>query len=174
MRKNIFGLFFGFLLVSLAVFPADAATVDLFTDDFEDTTLDAWDAGFDPAWSNASRNAHSGSRKARISGNVENAALSKTVSTEGYTQLELSFWYDSSSSWQHNDSTEVQWSTDGTSWQSLRLLDEDDATPLVEGGEEWGEVSQALPAGAEEQDTLMFRFLATIKETAPPGCAACG
>lgn len=151
----------GFLCVNLLVNDSAFAAM-VFEDDFESTTLDAWDSSSDPAWTNGVSNAHSGTRKARVAGNVENASLVKSVSTKGYTNLNLSYWYDTSTGWDSKDSVVVEWSADGSNWNELGVIDEDDKTPVSEGGEEWLQRTHDLAATAEGVDGFMMRFRATI------------
>lgn len=147
----------------------EAATNDLFSDDFEDATLDAWDATSSPEWTNSaggSAGAHSGTRKARVPGGDLEPVLIKTVDATGYANLTVSFWYDTSSGWDSRDSLHTEWSSDGTTWNELGVLDGAEAfTPQTEGGEEWVFVSYPLPTGANDQATLSVRFRAVISGT---------
>jgi hypothetical protein len=163
MKTKLIGLIIAtvWLLNVNVVREAIAQETVIFTDDFESQTLDNW-SSVDPAWTNASASAHSGTRKARAAGPVENAFLTKMISTLGYEHIVLRFWYDTSTSWGSNDTTIIEWTTNGTSWNVLGTLSEEDGTPLVLEGEEWIEKTFPLPAGADDISGFGIRFVATM------------
>lgn len=158
--------FFSVLLVLFTSPTAVFADTTLFFDDFEDTTLGAWLVQPEGSWTNGLSNAHSGTRKARVAGNVENATLQRSVSTAGNTDIVLSFWHDTSAGWDSQDLLELQWTPDGgATWNTVVTLDGDDLTPMVEGGEDWIEHTHTLPANAANNSGFGIRFVATITGT---------
>lgn len=157
----------GGLLVFLLCFPhaVHAQSVTLFEDDFEDATLDAWVVQPEGTWTNSVSNAHSGTRKARVAGNVEGAVMQRDVSTVGYTDIVVTFWHDTNTGWDAQDLLEMQWSVDGSTWHTGVVIDGDDRTPLEEGGDEWIEHVVVPGVLADNQPTFGIRFVATITGT---------
>lgn len=160
-------LFIPVYFATAFIFPAPAsADTQLFFDDFEDATLDAWVVQPDGTWTNGSSNAYSGTRKARVAGNVEGATLQRNVSTVGNSDVVVSFWHDTSAGWDSQDLLELQWTPDGgATWNTVATLDGDALTPMVEGGEDWIEHTHALPANAGNNGGFGIRFVATISGT---------
>lgn len=167
LTTRFFVVVFFSVLLALSTSPvAVFADTTLFFDDFEDTTLNAWAVNPEGSWTNGSSNAHSGTRKARVAGNVEGAILQKNISTAGHTDIVLSFWHDTSAGWDSQDLLELQWTPDGgATWNTVVTLDGDDLTPMVEGGEDWIEHTHTLPANAANNSDFGIRFVATISGT---------
>lgn len=135
----------------------------IFQDDFEDTTLNAWIVQPTETWTNSVSNAHSGTRKARVSGNVEGAVLRKELPTTGFTDVTVTFWHDTNTGWDLQDLLELQWTSNGGStWNTVVTLDGDDLTPSIEGAAEWIEHTVALGTEASNAATFGIRFVATI------------
>ncbi|MEI7726448.1 MAG: choice-of-anchor J domain-containing protein, partial [Bacteroidota bacterium] len=92
------------------------------------------------------------------SGNSGVNRLKRTsaFSTIGYTNVTVDFaWLESYGFATSPDKVEVQWSTDGTNWNTAGTFYRYNA---VQG---WKIKSQLLPAGAQGQNTLYIAFLFT-------------
>ena len=125
--------------------------------------------------------AYDGSYMARFqswsySTGVTRLKMTTPISTVGYTNVSVGFaWLESSSYSSNDDRVEVQWSTDGSTWQTAETILRYNA---VQG---WTTKNVTLPTGAQEQATLYIAFtftseygndcyldLATITAIGPP------
>ena len=81
--------------------------------------------------------------------------LKKTtpISTVNYTNVTVDFaWLESSGYSGSNDRVEVEWSTNGTTWNSAATF------PRYNAVQGWKLKNITLPAGAQEQATLYIAF----------------
>ena len=157
-----------FTALALIVFqsaarPTALAAPDvIWSDDFETSNFSQWTSN-DPEWVNSTVGTeHSGTRKARIEGEATDSNLYKEVSTAGFENISLSFWYDIQSGWDAGDTVAVEWTADGGIWNTLETLDEGDKTPLETDGDQWVMKQYSLPASAADNPTFAFRFRANL------------
>src|SRR3989344_7691850 len=106
---GLLGPVFSFNL--LAPSPAEAADT-LFSDGFEDNDDDFpnWDSA-DPKWKTVDNAvaAHSGDIRAEVNGNTSgDDILLKSESTEGYDNIDLTYWYRVES-FEEDDDVYVEW-----------------------------------------------------------------
>ncbi len=129
---------------------------------------DGFESGNFSAWSSASGNwtivtsalsAHNGIKGADIKGttNLSGDILSVHLSSVGFQNLEWQYWYKVRDGLELVDADSVfaEWTANGTDWLSL-----DTYANSLAGG--WQFISFALPAAANENSSLGFRFRATL------------
>jgi len=90
------------------------------------------------------------------SGNSARLKQTTSFSTVGYTGLTVNFAWTQDDGYTNNDRVEVQYSTDGTTWNTA-------GTSITRAGltNEWTLQSVNLPVAAENQGTLYIAFLFT-------------
>ncbi|MDO8183844.1 MAG: hypothetical protein Q7T49_02570 [bacterium] len=149
------------VLPFILIFPfiAQAATVSLFTDGFEGTPeFDVWTSVDTTKWDviNNAGGAHSGSKRAEVKGaNDSDDILAKTISTTGYDNLVLTYWYKAESL-ETGDEVFLEYTTDGSTWSTLFTFGDglDDNV--------WHEKTHNLPASANDNPNFSFRFRANL------------
>lgn len=149
------------LLFSWAFTMPSFAVDQIFFDDFESGTLDAWTNAATTVWTNSVSKAHSGTRKARIAGNVDLEVLTKEIDGTNLKDVSVSYWFDTSSGWDISDNVQLDWSLDGQNWTNASVITGHDLTPVVEGGEEWVFRSTQLPSEVDGNQ-FVIRFAAII------------
>lgn len=134
--------------------------VSLFSDGFESGNFGLWDSA-DSAWLVNTVAPHEGVNQARVVGSsTAEQILRKTVSTSGYEDIVLSYWYKITGGnvLEAADHLFVEWSKDGgTTWE----------TPLVDytnasTGSQWVNATHALPGSAEDTSGFVFRFRSAL------------
>lgn len=162
----------GLVIVSLLVsaFPAAffvaeaAADVTIFADGFESTPgFPNWSAA-DTVWQNSSSEVRTGTRGAQVSGNAQGVDyLTKAISTVGYENIALSFWYKTGTgndgSPDSGDSLAAEW-YDGTTWQPIIAF-----AGANGAGDEvtvWTQYATVLPAGANANAAFALRLAANV------------
>lgn len=147
---SFLGSFFLFFVTLTAAAPGV-----IFEDGFTSNDFSQWDSA-DVGWEVVA-GGHDTPFRARISGNSTEAALAKSVSTVGETDLQLTFWHQTVSGWDANDSVRAEWSPDaGGSWQELETMDGDALSSV------WVEHVHALPVAAEDNADFAFRFVGNV------------
>lgn len=131
----------------------------LFSDGFESGDWEtAWYHAGDE-WDVTEGDAFEGDYKIEIigsSGVANGRNLIGTATTTGYQNIKFNYAYNITSKLENDDVVEVQWglSSGSTGWSTLKTYE--DATGAVTDG--WIEDSVDLPAGAEDQEQIFFRF----------------
>ena len=147
------------VLVMVPVWPQIAHADNLFSTSFEGTPpLDEWTSD-DPHWGVNASDSRTGSKQAQAVGSNSGAGtLLKEVSTEGYENISLSFWYKQLGM-DVGDSITVEW-FDGSSWNpvtainGLELEADDDAV--------WVEWSGLLGSEADDNTAFAVRFVSNM------------
>jgi hypothetical protein len=145
-----------FLLSTTA--PAHADT--LFSDGFESASeFDGWTETSPTEWDviNNAAGAHSGSKRAQVKGPGANDAVTKEISTSGYENISLNFWYKINSALESGDHLFVEWSSDGTSWTTLQDISSAAASDYSQ--------SNLNISSAANQSNFQFRFRADLGAT---------
>ncbi len=121
-------------------------TGELFNDDFESGTLTA--GGWTNEGSGVTEIATAASNGGTYGARVKNGAvLSKTLSTTGYENVNIS--YDRTTiGFVDSENLTVQWSVDGSTWTTLEVT-QDTA---------WASKSFTLPAAANDQAQVIVQF----------------
>lgn len=155
-RKWLFLSIFMVVMASLVfVAPGRASTaVSFFNDGFESGDFSAWNVP-GTNWSISSSDAASGTKKSVVIGSVDGSSLGKNISTQGYETIQLSYSYKILESLEGNDSVVVEWSSDGTNWNSVA-----DHHNLSSGA--WTVNTVSLTAGANNNPNFRFRFKASL------------
>lgn len=174
---------FSLLAPSLVLPNTAQAATTIFSDDFSGD-FSAWTSvDANPGWE-ASNN------QAKTHGNVSNndRSLTKTLSSVGYEDINLSFQYriPQSGNIEGNDHIFVEWSANGTVWNVIvdytnsntetnnlsesycnNGTDNDDDGLIDWADPQCGAVSQSfdLPTGAENQAALQIRFRTSSVES---------
>ena len=138
--------------------------VTLFENGFENAggfnTPTTW-TSVDSKWgvdSGPANEAHGGTKKAKVEGNTGDTpdSLSKSISTEGYENITLSYWYKVNKAIESDDHVYVEWSTDGSTWNQAT-----DLTGLAISAS-WVKNSHILTSGANDNAGFRFRFRADL------------
>jgi hypothetical protein len=144
----------GFFIFNSAQAGVPVATI--FSDGFESGTFTSWDA-YGTNWSVGNGNPHAGSKRAEISGVTTTSNLiEKDISTAGYNNITISYWYEVQEALESNDHVYVEWSTNGTTWNQAA-----DQTSLAKNTS-WVQSSLTLPSGASNNSGFRFRFRAVM------------
>jgi hypothetical protein len=150
------GLYVSMLILATFVIPKIAsAESSLFTSGFESGFV-GW-ASYDVQWAVSSLDAHSGSKRAVVSGDTgaDGSVLMKLLNTRGYQDVSLSFWYKVQDALEDADRLYVEWSSDGTAWNQ--------AGEIGAGATDtWNRVRIDLPEEAEDLRLIYFRFRAVL------------
>lgn len=161
-NRHLFGLVLIAVVVALGYsILTSAAPVTLFSDGFESDNFNNWTVSANNKWKtiNNSSNAHTGNYRAEVKGNTGNTDGDKKIikqqSSTGYENLELSFWYKIDEALESGDHVYVEWSANGTSWNTLA-----DYTNVSAGV--WTSQSFSLPASASDNSSLQFQFRAEL------------
>ncbi len=133
--------------------PVKAVAVLPFTDGFESSPNHFlnWTAVGD-GWHDESDN-NSGSKSAEVK-NTDSGELRKDISTLGYENVALSYWYKIPGGLTSQDHLKVQWSVDGIIWNTV--IDYVSSAMMSN----WDQAAFNLPAGAKNNSGFRFRFLA--------------
>ena len=121
----------GVLMSALIAQETFSASPILFSDSFENTPpphFPKWTSS-DSLWRNTSGGAQDGTRKALVTGDTAgDGVLRLATSTAGYTDIELSFWYNIESlEAASGDGISVEW-FDGTNWNEAESFADGDET----------------------------------------------
>ena len=136
-----------------------ASTV-IFSDGFE-AGFSNW-TGNDEKWATSGTSVangiKSGEKRAEVKGNTEpgDDVLLKSVSTSGSEGIVLEFWYRIKESLEDEDHVYIEWTDDGSSWNSLK-----DFTAIAKS-DAWALASYPLPASADNNPTFAIRFRAHL------------
>jgi len=91
-----------------------------------------------------------------VAGNSTRLKTTTSFSTVGYVNISVDLrWYQDAGNPSYQDKVEIQWSTNGSSWNTANSYLRHN-TPTG-----WQYKTQLLPYGAEEQPTLYIAFLFT-------------
>ena len=153
---NVLGLVLLFFITALMApfLFAHAATDTLFEDGFESGDFSKWSLTSNLDWFTVdyTASAHSGDYRAEARGRINALAVNaKYLSTEGYENVSLSFWYNVYKTLEEGESFVVDY-YDGSSWQNLMTIDEN--TPATD----WQEWSGTLPAAAYDNPDFALRM----------------
>ena len=140
-----------------------SASPILFSDSFENTPpphFPKWTSS-DSLWRNTSGGAQDGTRKALVTGDTAgDGVLRLATSTAGYTDIELSFWYNIESlEAASGDGISVEW-FDGTNWNEAESFADGDET-----GGTWTQWAGTLPVEAGNNEDFALRFRAYLNES---------
>jgi hypothetical protein len=152
----LIGAFGVFLFASQYVHDAQADGPTIFSDGFESGNFSVW-SPVDEPWAVSTVSEYSGEYRAGASGDTDgDSSLAKEVSTEGYEELTLSYWYSiiNSNNLEEDDHVYVEW-YDGEEWHELAHY-----TDMSTDG--WTEESYELPGDAEDNEDFKFRFRADL------------
>lgn len=145
------------LVVPMSLVPSVASAVvvvptTIFSDSFESGDFSNWTSS-DTNWSVTSGSGHQGNKKAQISGQgTSDDVLLKSVSTLGYKNISVSYYYRAGQDIESTDHIYFKW-WNGSSWQQLA-----DHKSLSVGG--WVIASYILPAGANNRADFKIQFVA--------------
>jgi len=145
MKKNL--LILSLLVSVLMISVVSAGT--LFEDGFESDDFSNWDEA-DNDWGISDNNPHSGSYAAWTTDSESQDDLRKKVSTIGYNNIIVSYWYKISASLGSKDHVYVQW-YDGSTWHEIT-----DYTSISSG--DWTFESFVLPSGAINNPDFEIQF----------------
>src|SRR3989344_7611745 len=128
----------------------------IFSDGLE-SDFSGW-TGNDPKWETSGGNIHGGAKRGEVKGNTEpgDDVLLKVITTEGYENITLNFWYRIYKGLEEEDHVYVEWTGDGLSWGLLN-----DFTALGDSMI-WELASYNLPAGANDKSNFAIRFRAHL------------
>ncbi len=142
-------------------FVVEAAST-IFSDGFESGSFSKWtnDTG---EWEVEHGGAHGGSKFAEISHDTgsHDDLLSKTISTVGYKNLTLNYWYKIAAGLESNDRVVLEWTTNGTTWNTLTTYSNINSTSG------YAEANFTLPQSAESAGNFQFRFRAELNISNP-------
>ncbi len=91
------------------------------------------------------------------------------IDTNGYQSLTLNFWYKIPEKLESTDYIKVQWSGDGSNWDTNTIHTYSNITVGS-----WTYASLSLPAGAESKSNLKIRFLANLRDDDVRKCGSVG
>lgn len=168
VKKNnhLTGLIAVFVMIALSYSVlTSAAAISLFSDGFEED-FDNWSSVDSPKWDTASGGStdrHSGEARADVKGNTNDEndeedgdiLLVEDISTSGYENIELTFWYKIKKSLEEDDHVYVEWSN-GDGWNLLEDFTDTDET------EGWISTSYTLSEDSSDIDSLSLRFRADL------------
>jgi len=127
-----------------------APPTTLFSDDFEsgDFTTGGWSVTGGGSITTGA--AFTGSKGTRLK---KSATLEKTISTVGYGTITVDY-ARAANNLNGGENLTVQWSTDGSSWTTLEVLNTT----------AYATASFVLPAGAGNQSALRIRFVTNASQ----------
>ncbi len=165
-RKREVGMRNGIVLLMGAAFLVGAPPVwatTIANDRFESASLvaDGWTTvGGNWKITSSSLAAHGGTSGADVQGNTDpdDDVMSKTFSSVGFQGIRWNYWYKVRDGLESTDHLYAEWSPDGSIWNGLA-----DYTSLATG--DWQEATFALPAQADNNANLVFRFRARLSAT---------
>jgi len=129
----------------------------LFSDGFESGNFNNWNES-DNDWHVTTSGEHSGSYAALTTDQGQNPDdLRREVSTLGYNNINLGYWYRITESLGSHDHVYVQWTGDGSNWNTLV-----DYNNLASG--DWTYRTISLPSGAINNPEFEIRFRASSLE----------
>jgi hypothetical protein len=123
----------------------------LFSDGFESDDFSNWNES-DNDWHVSSVDPFNGSYAALTYSSGSEDDLRVEISTVGYNNIVLSYWYKVSRSIESSDHVYVQWSNDGGSNWNILI----DYTDMDSG--EWTFATHALPSGAINSPNFEIQF----------------
>jgi len=163
MKKTQFGTKFPKLVslilvlmmaVPMTLVPSVAGAVSattLFSDNF--TNLNNW---IETGWG-SSNDGHGTGKSAKLVGANNSQTMRKIISTLGYDNLGLSFWYkaDDLDTSGHFDKVEVFYTIDGSNWTEITSAQIDDN----DDDENWHQFSfSGFPSGANNNSNFAVKF----------------
>ncbi|MEK7615648.1 MAG: hypothetical protein AAB420_00400 [Patescibacteria group bacterium] len=137
------------------------ASSSLFSDGFESDDFSNWTSSEVPWTVNgtSSISAHMGIKRATAEGltaeGSEIGSITKMLSTAGFENISLSYWYRIKENMETGDHVWVQWSTDGNTWNQIA-----DHTGTATTSFQFA--SLALPSDANNLVDFQFRFYASL------------
>lgn len=146
-------LVLSFFVQFMVFLPTTALAADtIFSDSFESGNFSNWTSA-DNDWAVTSGSGHEGSKKARVTDQGESDdILLKNISTSGYKDIVLSYYYRAGQTTESTDHVYVEW-WNGSSWQQLV-----DHKSVVSGS--WTLSSFNLPIGANNLPSFKIQFRA--------------
>lgn len=156
---NLIILIIASVLIAVGFFIAEKgvlASATIFSDGFESGDFRLWTTA-DKNWRTSSTNAHSGKIKALVEDTRGDSNLQKNISTSGYENITLSYWYKIDKALKKSDHVYVEWSPDGKEWNELT-----DYTN-TKFPSEWTEEVFNLSSKADNNPDFSFRFRANLK-----------
>lgn len=144
------------MAIPLSLIPVVAsASTTLFTDGFEvGTAFSAWSSS-DSKWSVGGSEHHAGSKSASAEGNTGSTDddIVKAVSTVGYQNIVLDYWYKTSNL-SGSDYVKAEWTSNGTTWNTLFTISSNASS--------WTHKTHTLPVGASNISGFKIRFTAKL------------
>lgn len=157
MKKYLLLTFFIALFGLFFANTAKAAT--LFSDGFEASTFANWDSN-EGKWHNDAVDHHFGDKSARVTNDTRSNAdyLVKKISTSGYNNLSIEFWYKVAKKVDLNDYVEVKWRSSGSGgWNSLS-----GAKITNEAAGDWKKITANFPTSTNDKSGFQFSFAARL------------
>ena len=142
-----------------------SASTELFADDFEGETFDAWDS-VDGGWSIEDPDgAESTTYYAKVVGVSDDGNIPQDLvaefSSEGYENLVLRFFYQMQGM-DDEDSVVVQWSGDGDEWSFVEGGEFEGADGSEDDSDGWQVAELELSSFASDQEELYIRFRSSM------------
>ncbi len=169
LALNLSTLGAGIFLPTSVVYATTVPTTTLFSDGFEANNFTKWST-HDSNWTLVHSSALSGSVNAKIIGGITpivppniapsiiTSILQLTTSTLGFNNIQLSYKYKATQSFDLSDHVFVEWSTNGTTWNSVTTHTGGAVTelnPVVS-------VTFTLPPETNNNANLSVRFRALL------------
>lgn len=141
---------------------ARAVAPTIFSGGFEAGDFSVWTSADSPKWNTTSggpTDEHSGDARADVKGPTgeDDDILLKNVSTVGYENLTLSFWYKIKSALEEDDHVYVEWTVNDSDWHELTDFFD------VEESDEWISASYDLSEQAVNNEDFGLRFRASLE-----------
>ncbi len=178
---KIFGslLVLGALVLNTVAVVSAASSISISNPGFESNpAFVGWNAGSN--WTADSSAKHGGSKAARVKGSTNSSSILKQspLSTAGYNNIKVSFWYYAGESLESSDFVKAEYTTDGTTWSTFYTInddndysggshddddDEDDHHNNNNSNSGWYQaVSSTLPGVANDNPNFGIRFVANL------------
>lgn len=147
------------LVMPMALVPSVASAIvtptTIFSDGFEAPTgLGNW---VEIGW-NSSSSGHSGSKSAYLVGANNDQIISKNISTNGFENISLSFWYkadDLDNSTNNHDKVELFYTLNGTTWTEITSAQMD----YNNDDNSWHQFTfSSFPLGASNNPNFALKF----------------
>jgi hypothetical protein len=167
-QKLIVPLIGVLVFMSQMALPTKTFAASLFLDGFEASTFSAGGWELSPTSSNkwhnvAAGDAHGGNKVAKVTGDTGDNVnyLVKKISTAGYNNISIEFWYKVVEEIAGSDDwVEVRWRPTGTptTWQPLAGTKIHNEVPGT-----WKKITATFPSGANDKANFEFSFAAYLR-----------
>jgi hypothetical protein len=160
---KVASLISAFVLV-VGVFPMAANAATLFTDGFDSGNYTAWTSGQPENGNWTVDNSGHTNKAARVKGNNSSSkTLYKTLSTAGYQNVSITFWYKADGTLSGNneeDYVKLQWWNGSATTTLFTINHDNDANANDNNG--WHQVSISNISGANNLGTFKVIFAADL------------